>query len=164
LVTPSAIEKFISLFGASPSDSSEAADPFEPQAMWTRNGCGASTCSNHVERLHRELNKVLRDCESLPHRFAEVYKFLETRVRKTAWFRHQQAQRKLKEMASEEGQIALVCLCGCGWSPIYSARFGVEGFPCRHMPCSHPLTRPILQAFDQIDHENHLRIGTLQFE
>jgi hypothetical protein len=89
-VMPSAIEKFIRIFGASPSHLSEVADHFQPQAMWTRNCCGASTCSNHVERLHRELNQVVRDCQSLPHKLAEVSNCVEARVQKAAQFRHHQ--------------------------------------------------------------------------
>jgi hypothetical protein len=49
---------------------------------------------------------------------------------------------------------------------MYSARFGVEGFPCRHIPCLDQLTwpPPIVQAFDEIDRENQARIETVQFE
>jgi hypothetical protein len=165
-VTRSATDKFTRLFGEFPADPSRAGDHFGPQAMWTRNECGASTCSNHIERLHRQLNEAVENCGSLPHRLAQVWKCIEARIQRAGQFRHQQARKKLKEVTSQECEKAVTCPCHCGWSEIYSARFGAEGFPCRHMICPGqlPWRRPVFQAADHIDPEHHLELGTLPFE
>jgi hypothetical protein len=108
----------------------------------------------------------VRDCQSLPQRLTEVYNCIETCAPKAAQFRHDEARSKLRGMASDQGWKAVACPDGCAWSPIYSARFGAEGFPCCHMLCPDRLSwpRPILRAVDEIDPEHHVRIEPLQFE
>jgi hypothetical protein len=72
--TEIAVRKFSTLFG---EDARTSADRFEPQALRTRSQFGATTCSNHVERLHRELSAAVAGSGSLSSRLTTSVKVLK---------------------------------------------------------------------------------------
>jgi hypothetical protein len=69
-----AVPKFSDLFGEVAGTS---ADRFEAQALRTRSQFGATICSNHVERLHRELSAAVAGSGSLSSRLTTSVKVLK---------------------------------------------------------------------------------------
>jgi hypothetical protein len=103
------------LFGPSPVSIPERTpDVFEPQALWTRSPLGISSCSNHVETLHRELNAVGRGHRTLASRLARVYKCLKQCFESASEFPHRQAIELLKEFSRVDGEKGSQCAQECG--------------------------------------------------
>jgi hypothetical protein len=131
-----ALRKFYDLFGRDP----KSVTKFQPQAMWTRNNYGVSTCSNHVERLHRQLNAAIKGLRNFARRLAIVIATLSQRFESASRFTHRQARKTLVMLSKYTGERAAECEQQCGWGAVYSARFGFRGFPCKHMFCLDPET------------------------
>jgi hypothetical protein len=127
------------------------------QSLWTRAQYGISTCSNHVERIHRTCNTILSSTRSPLRRIGKVIKILSKRFEMANQFLHRQAKEKfsfLFKRATEYNLPALhVCPHSyCLWSFVYSKRFGIKLFPCLHTARTAAIDqltfrKPVLERF-----------------
>ena len=105
-------------------------------SLWARAPFGISTCTNHIERIHRTLNCVTSKQNEIHIRleivFHELLKYFlnfsknyRTQARKTL-------KNLLKTAANPNNCIIQNNNCNCGWSEVYSALYGIPNFPCIH--------------------------------
>jgi hypothetical protein len=121
------------------------------QALWNRAAHWVSTCSNHVERLHRTCNEAISLCSNFVHRLAKVIEVINE---------------KFKALRSKAKDIHLpassVCIHPmCHWGEIYAKRFGIDRFPCIHRVLSmslEELTFPIIPTFIDSTQESIVEI------
>jgi hypothetical protein len=133
--------------GAGGVVASGPSDLFRAEAICgERAAAGVSTCSNHVEGLHSQLNAA-RGGLRLPHR--RLKEIVDVLTAKAVEFRGEpirspkRKSRELREAARAAGMDPTRDSCDCGWGPIYAARFGLDRFPCVHTVLSWgPLVLP----------------------
>jgi hypothetical protein len=123
-----------------------------PQALWSRKEKGISTCSNHVERLHRTINAKTKRINDRVTCIGEILKVIDDRFKSAAKFNGRQGKEKFKSLQKLAEQLNLPPIddcpvAGCGWSEIYSKRFGVNNFPCIHMVKKATLNTPEKKSF-----------------
>jgi hypothetical protein len=126
---------------------SSSSDMFRAEVIWgERAAAGVSTCSNHVEWLHSQLNAATGGIR-LPHR--RLKEIVDVLTAKAAEFRSEGLRpprrkfRELREAARAAGMDATRDSCDCGWGQIYARRFGLARFPCLHTVLSWgPLVLP----------------------
>jgi hypothetical protein len=107
------------------------AEAFPRQALWGgRLAQGVSACTNHVEGLHARLNEAVRVCRLLTRKISVIVNTLKAKVSDAHRNPFRSAKQKLFDMKS--GKAQQKATCDCGWSAIYSARFGLEDYPCYH--------------------------------
>jgi hypothetical protein len=117
-----------------------AADPFVEQALWGRRGMsGVGTCSNHAEGTHGRANERTAGRQSLPRRLISVIELILRKAERASKADEVEKSarnqlRKLVVGGSDEEQLDVDgrCPLGCGWDIVYSQRFAIPGFPCRH--------------------------------
>ena len=75
LVSEAAVNKFIKIFGFELKDNviykGEATN--HKNGLWVRSPFGVSTCSNHIERLHRTLNKATKGIRPKVNRLNQIF-------------------------------------------------------------------------------------------
>jgi hypothetical protein len=126
------VDRFRAIFGNTAETSLAT---FRPQPLWIRAIWGVTTCSNRVERLHRELTSAVENVPSLFHRLGCIYQALVNRFEATCRMKHDQAMKLARRFSRIDGRkdvCAKVQAGLCGWSDIYSKHFGIPGFPCPH--------------------------------
>jgi hypothetical protein len=126
------VDRFRATFGNTAETSLAT---FRPQALWIRAIWGVTTCSNHIERLHRELNSAVENMQSLFHRLGCICQALVNRFEAACRMKHDQAMKLARRFSRIDGRkdVCAKAQAGlCGWSDIYSKRFGIPGFPCPH--------------------------------
>ena len=143
LVNPTQLKKFINIFNFSiSSDNLIQIREFDhPNGLLNRANFGISTCSNHIERLHRTLNQKVSLNQSILTRLSIVFNELheyyinfEENSRRQAYY----VYKKLKKNAEKNNYFGLnnceskTCPFNCKWGEIYSHRFGIDNFPCAH--------------------------------
>ena len=144
LVNPTQLKKFINIFNfALSSDNLIQVREFDhPHGLWKRANFGISTCSNHIERLHRTLNQKVSLNQSILSRlsivFSELHEYyihFEENSRRQALY----VYKKLQKNAEKNNYYELdnyyelkACPFDCKWGEIYSHRFGIDNFPCTH--------------------------------
>ena len=104
--------------------------------LWNRSMLGISTCSNHVERLHRTLNEKTNHSQSILTRlsivFNEIHQYyfnFEENSRRQSILLYKKFLKNANKKNYEENQT---CPFDCNWGQIYSDRFGIANFPCKH--------------------------------
>ena len=137
MVSESAINKFIEIFGFEFKNGMvlQGESTNHKNALWMRSPFGVSTCSNHVERLHLSLNNATKNFKSKVMRLNQIlikltkyYDNYSKRSRRQA----RELYSHLKEVENNpNNEIVQTKNCNCGWSEIYTCRFGIE-FPCIH--------------------------------
>jgi hypothetical protein len=142
MVTEPQLTKFCSIFGFKRDPKlivveNEDAALDHRHGLWHRCEMGVSTTTGHQERLHETFNSVTKDCHLFHLRLQnvvdEIMKLYETFTEKCG----RQAKSTLKYLKDEARKRGLpgTAKCtvqGCGWSRIFSYRFGIENFPCIH--------------------------------
>jgi hypothetical protein len=138
-VTPAQLDKFCGIFELRFGDAGfifikEDGDFF--QALWNRAPFGVSSCSNHVERIHRTCNQRVSDLKKFSVRLNEVIKVIQERFEAFQHANHAQAKdllKKMKKRASRHGieQHDECPFPSCKWGGIYTTRFHIP-FPCMH--------------------------------
>jgi hypothetical protein len=144
-VTAKGAERFCRLFGFAVLPDghcvSEAEDPFEAGALWGERGAmGVAACTNHVEGLHGRLNAATANVRSVARRLKSVVEVLCQKAKQFQADAHRSAKRTLAQLVAEAQQRGCnFTECECGWSSVYSHRFGIDGFPCVHTCQQHPV-------------------------
>lgn len=104
--------------------------------IWNRMNYGVSTCSNHIERLHRTMNESTSNIRSVKNRFNIVIKKLFDYYNNFEINSRKQAEHLLKKFYDyankHDFDVNISCPYNCGWNTIYSYRFGIKDFPCVH--------------------------------
>jgi hypothetical protein len=134
------------------------------QALWNRSEYRVSTCSNHVERLHRTCNEAARTCLTLVHRLQQVIKVINEKFARVRTNPNFQAKEKFKSLRAKAKDIHLPASsqctrAACHWGEIYSKRFGIDSFPCLHRVLSVTLEElhfPIIPTFSDSIQESHI--------
>lgn len=107
-----------------------------PNGLWNRQLIGISTCSNHIESLHKALNTLTASSKNIYKRTNIVISKLEDMINNFEVNSRRQAVKLLEYMnkKAEEMEIPQYkqCPCNCGWGEVYSNRFGISNFPCVH--------------------------------
>jgi hypothetical protein len=112
------------------------------QALWNRSPYGVTTCSNHVERIHRTCNtatKLLKDplcklkklIEIIELRFEHAFANPNKQAKSMLTYLQHKAT-KLDFPKRSFGQRDSCNIAHCNWSLIYSNRFQIPNFPCIH--------------------------------
>jgi hypothetical protein len=118
-------------------------DPIDfTQALWNRAGFGVSTCSNHIERMHRTCNAATKLLKDPLQKLKAIILQIDLRFENAFSNPHKQAKATLVQMQKKaaklnipKGAIAVDNLCFhpyCNWSSVYSNRFQIRNFPCIH--------------------------------
>ena len=102
--------------------------------IWKRQKFGVSTCSNHIESLHKTLNVISYNLSNIHRRFDGVIKKILNIYTDFPQKSRIQAYKLLNRLRHKAAQdnIKQVITCNCGWGEIYSNRFGIPNFPCLH--------------------------------
>lgn len=95
---------------------------------------GISTCSNHIERIHRTLNLKTSTFRSLSKRFAETINTINSYYNNYSVNSRRQVKKTLSKMEAEAKKFNYnkKITCDCGWEEIYTYRYGINNFPCIH--------------------------------
>lgn len=95
-----------------------------------------STCSNHIERLHRTMNEITSPNQSIIQRISNVIGELRkyhTNFEDNSCKQSKYLYNKFKENAIRKNyDNCSICPYNCGWNEIYSNRFGIANYPCKH--------------------------------
>ena len=95
---------------------------------------------NHIERLHRTMNEKISPNQSINQRILIVINELRKHYDNFSENSCKQAKylfNKFKENAIKKHYSnCLTCPYNCEWSEIYSNRFGIKNFPCKHIVLS----------------------------
>jgi hypothetical protein len=111
------------------------------QALWNRAAYGVSTCSNHVERIHRTCNGATKLLRHPLRKLKTVIEVIETRFDNAFRNPHKEAKSMLAYIQNQASKFDLSkrkfnqsrCqISHCEWSAIYSNRFEIPNFPCIH--------------------------------
>ena len=138
LVTSNGIQKFINIFNLNFNNNQIYQNDIidHKNGLWRRAPYGISSCSNHIERLHRTLNEATAGSYSITKKhsivISEITKYYSNYSEKS---RNQvkKTVKKLIERANNSKNSDIERkTCSCGWSEIYSCRFGIPNFPCIH--------------------------------
>ena len=138
LIDLNALQKFASIFNLIINEGHvfQNFQTDHENGLWKREGFGVSTCSNHVERLHRTMNGKIQKNQDILKRLMIViqeihryyYEFEENSTKQA-----ESLLRKFKEKAKKKDLPTLDdCPYNCNWGIIYSHRFNTERFPCKH--------------------------------
>ena len=104
-------------------------------ALWNREEFGISTCSNHIERLHRSLNEKVEPKHSISSWLLTVMYHITSLQQSFSSNSRKQAKSLISEMkhyAQNHGQCNEICPHACNWNIIYFHGFNINGFPCKH--------------------------------
>jgi hypothetical protein len=128
-LTENGSDRFHDLFGR---EVDESVDTLGSNALWIRARLGASTRSNNVERLHKELNRQTAGLPTLLRRLRLITDTLVARYAAACSFDHRSGTELARKFALTNAKKPDRCPYGptCGWSRIYEQRFGLAGFPC----------------------------------
>jgi hypothetical protein len=107
-------------------------DKFE-HGIWNRAPYGVSTCDNHAERFHRTLNSACDTRKPLPRRLHLLCSVIYEKFATYGRDPHRQAIKHFQRLKATSSAKASACGRRCGWSEIFQARYGVNGFPCPHV-------------------------------
>jgi hypothetical protein len=144
-VTRSGAERFCQTFGftllSDGSCRANAIDPFEAEALWGERGqAGVSACTNHVEGLHARLNAATSDVRLISRRLKRMVDVIWQKAERFSADAHRSAKRKFTQMLAEAKRHDYDSSeCECGWSSVYSRRFGIDNFPCVHTCQQNPV-------------------------
>ena len=139
LISEKSIKKFVKVFQLSISEKNEIINTEydHEHGLWNRQQYGVSTCSNHIERLHRTMNTAVKGISCVHLRLSIVISSLEKYCENFEKNSRKQAKKLFMKLQNKGKENNLKDCCGkCGWSAIYSNRFGIEGFPCVHNACN----------------------------
>ena len=138
MITDQQIEKFLKIFNFQFENGEivQLSNTTYINSLWYRVPYGISTCSNHLERLHRTLNFLTTKEKNIHQRLyiilQELFNYFYNFPKKS----RTQAKKMLKHMlkASKNPNNCIIQKenCQCGWSEIFSIRYGIENFPCIH--------------------------------
>ena len=138
MVNQKQLKKFINIFGFDLLDDNivQIKEYDHPHGLWKREKLGISTCSNQIERLHRTLNEKTNLNQNILQRLSIVIKELheyyvnfEANSRRQAIYLY----KKMQKNAEKNNYCGFVnCPFNCNWGQIYSNRFGIKNFPCKH--------------------------------
>jgi hypothetical protein len=113
LVTQAAFDKFVALFGLCPEHPlDDLLQAFDPQGLWTRSRYDVSTCSDHAERLHSELNAAVKGHRTLAGRLGTIHDRLKERFTSAGEFRDPQPKETRKRLSQSEGEKTPPCVRG----------------------------------------------------
>ena len=121
--------------------------------IWNRAFYGVSTCSNHIERLHRTLNQKTSNIKKIHLRFniviSELFNYYNTFEERSRDQANYSLNKFRKYSQKHCCSVQNICPHNCGWGLIYSYRFGISNFPCKHTALSFkdeliPLSKPIV--------------------
>lgn len=136
IVSKAQVEKFRNIFDLYYFGNHLISTSDHQHGLWNRMEDGVSTCSNHIERLHRTLNESVSGIH-LIHRklhialsklFDYFYNFEDKSRNQVYKLLNKFKKHEKKHNISVTNQIP----CKCGWDSIYSHRFGIPSFPCIH--------------------------------
>ena len=142
LVEQKSLNKFMNIFNLKIVDNliETKYDIDHMNGLWHRQKLGISTCSNHIERLHRTMNEKISPNQSINQRILIVINELRKHYDNFSENSCKQAKylfNKFKENAIKKHYSnCLTCPYNCEWSEIYSNRFGIKNFPCKHIVLS----------------------------
>jgi hypothetical protein len=88
-----------------------------------------------AEHFLCERNAAVKRHRILAFRLVRVCNCLKERFDRACGLPHRQANETLKRLNSYDSEKTLGCTRRCGRSKIYSMRFGLGGFTCKHMIC-----------------------------
>jgi hypothetical protein len=137
-VTSAAQQHLCDFFGLRVEPSSEVVeepnDPFYTQALWSEWGSrGVGTCSNHSERSHGRANRKVAAVHSLVRRISILVGMLQQKAQNFGLKSvNRSAQAFLRDLQAGTATTDAECPVHCGWEAIYSNRFAIPNFPCRH--------------------------------
>ena len=166
-VTNDAVLKFIQIFGLEMHDGKviQGKTTNHKNGLWCRAPFGVSTCSNHIERLHRTLNESTQKSRSIAKKFFIVITQLKSYYSNYSEHSRRQAKELLKKLinvASDSSKrIVTKSSCECGWGDIYTCRFGTE-FPCVHTVLSKKYVINDLERPNDIDTNQSITIEPMQ--
>jgi ankyrin repeat protein len=137
-VTDEAQKKFCELFGLAVLEDGKVveadANRFREQALWgSRKTHGVAACTNHVEGFHGRLNEIVKRRRLLVRRIWLLVLALRKKASRFHLNVSRSAHATLKKLQEQGAAGDPRPNCECGWSDIYSARFGIPDFPCKHM-------------------------------
>lgn len=129
--------QFIKIFGLNINNNTiKSYSSNHSNGLWNRQLIGISTCSNHIESLHRALNTLVANTKNINKKtnlvFAKIIEMIDNFERNS----RKQAVKLLKHLSSKAEEMEIPqfaqCNCNCGWDEVYSNRFGINNFPCIH--------------------------------
>lgn len=103
--------------------------------LWNRQILGISTCSNHIESLHKQLNSEVLNYKNIYIRTSIVLTHIMNFTINYSKNSRRQVNKLLKKLMdnAKKLEIKQVIKCEkCGWGEVYTNRFGIENFPCIH--------------------------------
>ena len=140
LVKTAQVEKFRNIFEFKLLDNKLVAVDDHQHGIWHRMEYGISTCSNHIERLHRTLNEAVSEMRSIYRKLDAVLSKLFDYFNNFSTNSRNQAIKLLNKFKKKKKKHNFnncnECPHQCGWSNIYSNRFGIPNFPCIHTALS----------------------------
>jgi hypothetical protein len=139
-ISPTQVAKLCNLFNfqfANEKFSSLSDNHNFEQALWNRAAFGISTCSNHSERINRTCNEKTANLQNLIECLSKIISVLTKKLSKTKESPNRQAKEQydyLKKLAETQNiEQSQVGNCQkCQWGFIYSKRYGIQNFPCKH--------------------------------
>jgi hypothetical protein len=143
-------QHFCDFFGLSLSEDMNVImnpiDPFLGQALWSNRGSGGvATCTNHSEGFHGRANRKVAGVRCLVRRIATVVDMLIKKHQQFSLAKVNRSPKALLEKLVKSARLEQLngslktytrdhgCPEHCGWDIIYSRRFMIPNFPCRHM-------------------------------
>jgi hypothetical protein len=107
------------------------------QSLWNRSEFNVSSCSNHIERLHRTLKAKTAKIMTIQMKVAAVVTELWSKFNTPLKNPSIQAMKHYFKMKKHAISLKVPDYDNCpyeycNWSFIYSRRFGIENFPCTH--------------------------------
>jgi hypothetical protein len=135
------------------------------ECLWKRSESHVTSCSNHIERLHRTIKDKISTNMPMMKKVVIAINELTQRFIRALTNPGSQALKfysKLKKRAIDQN-LPKTNTCthpNCNWSYIFSQRFGITGYPCIHTVQSIEITPPMPPVFEspQITSENIIRI------
>jgi hypothetical protein len=111
-------------------------DTWEQQSIWNRAKHGVATCSNHIEGIHRFLNKATSQLMLLTRRLRKVIGCITARYNTAKRFKHTQGTRLLKKISQKQQSLGIQrceeCTDDkCGWKAYFTGIMQCK-FPCVH--------------------------------
>jgi hypothetical protein len=91
-ITRDQLDRFFECFGLGDTNGHVGLQShcWENQSMWMRATFGVATCSNHIEGLHRAINKSVSDYRLPIRRLAELTTCVDAKYHNAERFTHRQ--------------------------------------------------------------------------
>jgi hypothetical protein len=113
---------------------------------------GVSTCSNHSERINRTCNEATKNIRNITECLSQIISVIRNKLNTTLESPNRQAKKQLqflKELAKLQNihQAQTCTNANCDWGFLYSRRYGIQNFPCKHTAVDSEVIYPVSPTF-----------------